>query len=99
MGQRSGLDATLRSITSNVYFQPPESIKLTYPCIIYRLNNIDAKYANNLPYNWHTQYILTIIDRDKDSSLVDAVKTLPFAAMERAYTASNLYHYQFRIYY
>ena len=35
----------------NVYFQPPASVKLSYPCVIYSIGNGDAKHANNKVYN------------------------------------------------
>ena len=31
----------------NVYFQPPESVRLVYPCIIYRLGNFNVKHADD----------------------------------------------------
>ena len=36
---------------NQVYFQPPATIKLSYPCIIYSIGIGNAKYANNKTYN------------------------------------------------
>ena len=35
----------------NVYFQPPATVKMQYPCIIYKRNVMDAAYANNSKYS------------------------------------------------
>ena len=32
---RLDLQSYLKTLTANVYFQPPENVKLNYPCIIY----------------------------------------------------------------
>ena len=32
--------------TRNAYFQPPESVKMNYPAIVYALSNIKSLYAN-----------------------------------------------------
>jgi len=34
----------------NVYFQPPESVQLTYPCIVYERSRADSKFGDNT--NW-----------------------------------------------
>ena len=34
----------------NTYFQPPESIKMNYPAIVYSRNNIDNTFADNDVY-------------------------------------------------
>ena len=37
--------------SGNVYFQPPASLKMVYPCIRYNRATADAKFANNGLYN------------------------------------------------
>ena len=32
------------------YFQPPESIKMNYPAIVYSLDDVDKTYANDGVY-------------------------------------------------
>ena len=46
------LQETLETIlgSENVYFQPPESYKIEYPCIIYERANIKAIKADNIGY-------------------------------------------------
>lgn len=85
--------------SENVYYQPPESIKLKYPCIIYELEDIDPRYADNIPYLKKRRYSVTVIDRDPDSSIRDKVSDLPSCGFERHFTSDNLYHYVFNLTY
>lgn len=85
--------------TKRVYFQPPASIKMVYPCIVYNLDNIDAEFANNLPYALIKRYTIMVITKDPDTDLPMKVAQLPMCTMSRAYTADNLYHYVFDLYY
>ena len=45
---RIAFDEILRGIigNGNVYFQPPESVKIKYDCIIYEVTDADTKYAD-----------------------------------------------------
>lgn len=85
--------------TGNVYFQPPESFKLNYPCIIYRRNSGKTQFANNKPYTHRLEYTLTVIDKDPDSEIPGKVAMLPMCTFERHYIADNLNHDIYNIYY
>ena len=77
----------------NVYHQPPESIKLKYPCIIYELNRIDQVYADNITYLKNKSYVITIIHKDADSTLPDDILDyFEGISFDRPYKADNLYH-------
>lgn len=99
MDQRLELHSTLLMLCRNVYFQPPESVRLTYPCIVYKLEDLPVIHADNLPYHWDHTYQVTVIDRDPDSELRELVMALPTAKFVRSFIADNLNHYIFRIYY
>ena len=99
MGQRIDLQQVLERIAPQVYFQPPETMKLVYPCIVYSLDNIDISHADNLPYKHLKKYQITIIDKNPDSSLPDAVSKLRSCRFSRHFTADNLHHFVFTIYY
>lgn len=96
--RRLELDAILKSICPNVYYEPPSSVKMKYPAIRYRRSGIDTAHADNLPYLSDTAYDLTVIDRDPDSSIVFAVSKLPLCRHNRHYYAENLSHDVFLIY-
>lgn len=85
---------------NNVYFQPPESIRLQYPCIIYMRRGGDIQFANNKPYIYEDSYELMYIDRDLDNDMVEKLaRQFPKSQAGRSYTADNLNHYPFTIYY
>lgn len=86
----------------NVYYQPPESLKLKYPCIVYDLNPIKAINADNAKYLTYRQYLVTLIDPDPDSEFVDKIlysDKLYFSSFDRAYPSNDLNHFVFRIYF
>ena len=83
----------------NIYYQPPESVKLKYPCIIYERDAIDSIYANNKPYSHFKRYIITVITKDPDSILPEKIAGLPMSSFDRNYIADNLYHDVFTLYF
>ena len=85
--------------TDHVYFQPPESVQMTYPCIVYVRSSIRTRHAANLPYSLHKQYTVTVIDKDPDSAIPDRIAALPLCSFDRHYTADNLNHDVFQLYY
>lgn len=96
---RLGLSEIFHNICSHVYFQPPESVKLKYPCIIYERRTGDTIYANDLPYRFEQCYTVTVIDANPDSKLPYEVAKLPMCKMDRCFTSDNLNHTTFILYY
>lgn len=96
---RLELDAILRSYCPNVYYQPPESIKLKYPCIIYAMDALKPEYADNLTYLLHIPYSMRYITRDADDETVFKLATLPKCKHGKPYGKDNLYHHPYTIYY
>lgn len=82
----------------HVYFQPPDGVKLSYPCIIYKLDKIDTIYAGNLPYRHRDCYKVTCIDKDPESKIPQKIAELPMCVHDRRYEIDNLYHDVFTIY-
>lgn len=90
----------LKLLGSNyVYFQAPASVKMQYPCIIYRRSGHNIKKANDIIYNKKTSYMVTLIDPNPDSELNDKLLNIPLCSFERHYTADNLNHDVYNIYY
>ena len=82
----------------NVYYQPPETIKLKYPCIIYEKSRVQQVYANNNTYLKHKEYSITVIYREADSDLPDRMlDSFKLISFDRHYKADNLYHDVFTI--
>lgn len=85
--------------TDHVYFQPPESIRLKYPCIVYELEDITPRYADNAPYQLHDSYQVTLITKDPIDDLRHKIAALPFTRFSRYFPADNLNHFVYIIYY
>ena len=83
----------------NLYFQPPSTVKMSYPCIRYSLSEIQQRHADNNVYSTKKRYQLMLISKDPDNPHVDLIAALPTCRFNRSYTADNLYHYVFEIYY
>ncbi len=86
--------------SDHVYFQPPESVKMRYPAIVYHRTGGKQQYADDMEYAYRRQYTVTIIDRDPDSMIVDRLrKRLPYCSEGTPYTADNLHHDVVTIYF
>lgn len=94
MAQRLELQTLLKNLlgSDHVYFQPPATLGLEYPCIVYHRDNEDATFADNKPYSRKKRYTVTVIDRNPDSLIPDKVGALPLCTYNRFYTADNLNH-------
>ena len=101
MDRRLELQRLLTDIlgSRNVYFQPPETVKMSYPCIVYALDDIDINYADNISYTRTKRYKITLIDKDPDSLFVDKILSETRSSFNRFYTSDNLNHWVFLLYY
>lgn len=82
-----------------VYFQPPASVDMNYPAIVYSRKTIENIHANNSVYRQNDAYDLTVIYDDPDSVLPRQISLLPLCSHDRHYVADNLYHDTFTIYF
>jgi hypothetical protein len=100
MGRRLQLQETLETIlgSRNVYFQPPPNIKMSYPCIVYKLDNEQIDYAENSRYLANERYTVTLIHSDPDTYLREELAKIQWASFDRAYATNNLNHFSFTIY-
>lgn len=84
----------------NCYYQPPSSEKLVYPCIIYRFDRMDKLRADNRNYVKVPRYNVLYIHKDPGIEMVDKIlETFNRCSHDRRYTANNLYHDSFSLYY
>lgn len=86
-------------MVSNVYFQPPNGLHMEYPCIVYKRDVASTDYAGNNPYRYTKRYQVTVIDKLPDSGIPDMVAALPMCVHNRFYTADNLNHDVFNLYF
>jgi hypothetical protein len=99
MGLRLQLHQLLETFVPNVYFQPPTNVQLKYPCIIYKRDFADTKFADNNPYDHMLRYMIMIIDPNPDSEIPSKVAAMPLSLFNRFYTADNLNHDVYNVYF
>lgn len=101
MSSRTNLQAILEGIlgSRNVYYQPPESVKINYPAIIYSRSDVDSKHADDMAYMRTNRYEIIVIDKKPDNVAIDQILGLPCCSFDRHYTADNLNHDVLTLYY
>lgn len=83
----------------NVYFQPPETVKLKYPCIVYERSGSRNYHADNDQYLKYKQYTVTYVDVNPDSDMPDKIEKLKHCSFNRWFAADNLNHWSFTLYF
>lgn len=101
MDRRPDLGKIFREIlgSDNVYFQPPSNTQMRYPAIRYERSEMAVKHADNGTYNRRIRYMVTVIDSNPDSEIVNRVSMLPYCYFDRHYAQDNLNHDVFEIYF
>ena len=101
MLRRLLLQATLENIlgSRNVYFQPPASVSMDYPAIVYSLNGIENKHASNGVYVQGISYEVIVVDEDPDNEISKVVSKLPMCKYNRSYRSDNLNHDVYTLFY
>lgn len=100
MVSRPDLQTALVNVlgSKNVYFQPPESVKLQYPCIIYEETRGNTTRANDRLYLYRKAYSVVYIDKNPDATVPDEIRKFPLCDSGNPYKADNLNHWPFTIY-
>lgn len=101
MGSRLDLQTKLETLlgNQNVYYQPPASVRINYPAIVYSRSNIENRHADDDVYMQAYFYEVIVIDEDPDSEVVENISKLPGCRFDRHYTSDNLNHDVFTLYY
>jgi len=101
MGSRLELQTMLETLlgSGNVYFQPPSSYQMSYPCIVYERSRILSAGADNLPYKHDNKYTITVMDEDPDSEIPITVSKLARCSHDRAFKSDQLNHDVFTLIY
>ena len=81
----------------NVYFQPPPSLQMKYPAIVYSWDGMQVDHADNLNYHAKKDYQVTVIDRDPDSPIPDLVGALPYCSMSTTMVVDNLHQFVYNL--
>jgi hypothetical protein len=101
MDSRPSLQTMLEELieSRNVYNNPPASVKMKYPAIVYCRNGIENLHADDSVYKQNNSYTLTVIDEDSDSEIVKKISKLPLCKWIRHFKSDNLNHDVFTLYY
>lgn len=101
MASRLELQSKLEELLGarHVYYQPPESLRLKYPAIVYSKSKIETTKANNSTYLKRIRYDITVIDKRPDNPVIDKLMELPYCSYDRPYKSDNLNHDVLTLYY
>lgn len=102
MADRLELQSKLEELlgSRNVYYQPPATLKMEYPCIRYSKSDIKSKYANDSAYQLLTRYELIVIDKKPDNPIIlMCLKNFKHCSYDRHYVSDNLNHDVLTLYY
>ena len=94
MSSRTDLQSKLEELLGgrNVYYQPPGTVMMNYPAIVYSKTRISSKFANDAKYSKMNCYELIVIDRKPDNPVIDKLLDLPYSSYDRHYESDNLHH-------
>lgn len=100
MQKRKKLQKILEDIleSKNVYFQPPENLKIKYPCFIYNANRRNDLFADNKRYIKGESYEVTFISHDLDTIYEDRLMDKDYVFFSRFFVSDNLYHTVYIVY-
>lgn len=84
--------------SKKVYFQPPESVRLSYPVIVYHRDDIRVRHADDLVYKLDERFQITYIDRNPESDIPLKLARMPRTKFNRAFISDGLYHNVFTTY-
>lgn len=87
--------------SNQVYFQPPENIRMKYPCFVYERSYIDSKYADDKNYSKYVRYELMFISKDPDTNdfIARVLDSFLYCSHTRHFVSDNLNHEVFDLYY
>lgn len=83
----------------NVYYDPPENLKMRYPAIRYSKSKISARHADDKIYNKMVRYELIVISSEPDSEVINKILEFPYSSFDRHYISDNLHHDVLTLYY
>ena len=84
----------------NVFFQPPETLKIPNRAIIYRMSDMDQKRANNKLYSKTNRYQILFCTPNPDETVYDDIlEEFEMSTLERSYRYENLNYYSISLFY
>lgn len=82
------------------YYQPPENLRIQYPCFVYKRIPGERFRADNRAYHYCRCWEAVFITEDPESTVrEDMMNHFPMCRQIRDYVSDNLYHHVFNFYY
>ena len=78
--------------SKNVYYQPPESMNMSYTAIKYSRSDMNTRYADDTTYSKMTKYEVIVIAKNPDDPVIEKILDLPYCSYDRHYVSDNLHH-------
>lgn len=101
MSDRTTLHSLFETLlgSTNVYYQSPSNVNMSYDAIRYSLSTIDGEFANDRRYKNMKRYDVIVIAMEEDPEVVTKLLELPYTSLSKPYIVDNLYHYPITLYY
>lgn len=101
MRDRLDLQSKLEQLlgSTNVYYDPPASLRMQYDAIRYSKQRPDTKHASDIRYKTMNRYELIVISKRPDHPVIKELMDIPYCSWDRHYVADNLHHDVLTIYY
>lgn len=99
---RTDLQKELETLlgSRNVYYNPPETLQMKYPCFVYNFREIQDRKADDTHYNMRTSYSLQYITSRVDSKMrIKVLEHFQFCRFDRFFVSDGLNHDNFVLYY
>lgn len=90
---------TKDQLLSRVYFQPPTTVKMEYPCIIYKRVSRKDFFSNDRRYLGMQQYLVTVVDKNPDSLIPDKLLDLQYCSFSAHFVVDGLNHDVYKLYF
>ena len=101
MGTTRSLQDELKILlgSNNVYFQPPSTVRMKYPCFVFERSGGSQFAADNKNYIFCKKYTVTYISNESDPDMVDTVVNhFQRCRYDRPFVNDDLHHDVFTIY-
>lgn len=91
---------SLRQVVKHdqVYFQPPENLKIGYPAVVFHLSKMEIDRASDVPYKGAKEYSVTLITKDPEPDVIDEILKIPYSSLDTTYISDGMNHFVFTVY-
>lgn len=85
--------------SKNVYFQPPEGMRISYPAFVYDHARRADRFANGSRYLKRRSYYVQYISQTYDEAFVENILDQEYCAFDKYFAKDDLYHFNFTMFY